>query len=105
MYRSGNIVKKIAVCIPAYSNPQNIDYCIESIIKSNNTFFDIEILLYNNSNKPAIIETCRSLAKNYEFIKFRFLDILLYHHHYQVEYDIDHFVMFPDIENHYLINK
>ena len=63
-------MKKVAICIPAFSNPQNIDYCIESVIKSNNNFFNIEILLYNNSNKTKIIETCRSVAHDYEFIKF-----------------------------------
>ena len=69
MHRSGNYLKKVAVCIPAYSSAENIDYCIESVIKSNNTFFDIEILLYNNSIKPAIIETCQSLSSEYKFIR------------------------------------
>ena len=45
-------MKKVAICVPAFSNPQNIDYCIESVIKSNNTFFDIDI---QNNKRPLLI--------------------------------------------------
>ena len=62
-------MKKVAICIPAFSNPQNIDYCIESVISSNNNFFDIDILLYNNSDKVEIIETCQKLTNDYKFIR------------------------------------
>lgn len=62
-------MKKVAICIPAFSNPANIDFCIESVINSNNTFFDIDIFLYNNSNKSEITEVCRKLSNEYKFIK------------------------------------
>jgi glycosyltransferase involved in cell wall biosynthesis len=53
---------KIAVCIPAFSNAENVKNCIESIFKSNNEKFELTILLYNNSTKQDIISICKEYA-------------------------------------------
>jgi GT2 family glycosyltransferase len=59
---------KIAVCIPAFSNAENIKNCIDSILKSNKDTFDLTILLYNNSTKQDIIDICKEYAFEYNFI-------------------------------------
>ena len=64
---------KIAVCIPAFSNADNIKNCLDSIIKSNDDIFDLTILLYNNSNKQENIDVCKEYAFEYNFIQL--LDI------------------------------
>jgi GT2 family glycosyltransferase len=59
---------KIAVCIPAFSNAENINNCIDSLIKSNNNFYDLSILLYNNSGTQDIVNICKEYAFEYNFI-------------------------------------
>lgn len=60
---------KIAVCIPAFSNAENIKNCIDSLIKSNNNFYDLSILLYNNSATQEIVDICKEYAVKYNFIQ------------------------------------
>ena len=60
---------KIAVCIPAFSNADNIKNCIDSVINSNDNNFDLTILLYNNSTKHEIINICKEYAFEYDFIQ------------------------------------
>jgi GT2 family glycosyltransferase len=64
---------KIAVCIPAFSNAENIKKCIDSVIKSNNNVFDLTILLYNNSTKQDIIDICKEYA--FEFNNIQLFDV------------------------------
>ena len=64
---------KIAVCIPAFSNPENIKKCIDSVFKSNNNVFDLAILLYNNSTRQDIIDLCKEYA--FEFNNIQLFDI------------------------------
>jgi len=64
---------KIAVCIPAFSNAENIKKCIDSVINSNNDVFDLTILLYNNSTKQDIINLCKEYSFEFNFIQL--LDI------------------------------
>jgi len=64
---------KIAVCIPAFSSAENIKKCIDSVIKSNNDFFDLTILLYNNSTKQDIINICKEYA--FEFNNIQLFDV------------------------------
>lgn len=59
---------KIAVCIPAFSNAENVKKCIDSVLKSNNEVYDITILLYNNSTKQEIIDICKEYGFEYNFI-------------------------------------
>ena len=59
---------KIAVCIPAFSNAENIKNCIDSLIKSNDNFYDLSILLYNNSATQEIVDICKEYAFEYNFI-------------------------------------
>lgn len=60
---------KIAVCVPAFSNAENIKNCIDSLIKSNNNVFDLTILLYNNSTKQDIIDICKEYSFKHDFIQ------------------------------------
>ncbi len=60
---------KIAVCIPAFSNAENIKNCLDSVIKSNNDVYDLTILLYNNSNKQVIIDICKEFAFEYNNVQ------------------------------------
>lgn len=60
---------KIAVCIPVFSSAKNIETCIDSLIKSNNNYYDLNILLYNNSNKKDIIKTCKYYANNLDCVQ------------------------------------
>ena len=62
---------KIAVCIPAFSNAENIKNCIDSIFNSNNNVFDLTILLYNNSTKQDIINICKEYAFEYNNIQLQ----------------------------------
>ena len=64
---------KIAVCIPAFSNAENIKKCIDSVIKSNDNVFDLTILLYNNSTKQEIIDICKEYA--FEFNNIQLFDV------------------------------
>ena len=59
---------KIAVCIPAFSNAENIKNCIDSLINSNNNFYDLSIFLYNNSGNQEIVDICKEYAFEYSFI-------------------------------------
>jgi GT2 family glycosyltransferase len=60
---------KIAVCIPAFSSAENIKNCLDSIIKSNDNVFDLNILLYNNSTKQDIIDICKEYAIKFNNIQ------------------------------------
>jgi GT2 family glycosyltransferase len=62
---------KIAVCIPAFSNAENVKNCIESIFKSNNEKFELTILLYNNSTKQDIISICKEYAFKFNNIQLQ----------------------------------
>ena len=53
---------KVAICIPAFSTASNISECIESIYACNADEFDIDILLYNNSQNKEIIDLCKKLS-------------------------------------------
>jgi len=53
---------KVAICIPAFSTAINISECIESIYACNADEFDIDILLYNNSQNQEIIDLCKKLS-------------------------------------------
>lgn len=64
---------KIAVCIPAFSNAENIKKCIDSVFKSNANIYDLTILLYNNSSKQEIIDLCKEYA--FEFNNIQLHDI------------------------------
>ena len=60
---------KIAICIPAFSSASNIKTCIDSILKSNDNFYDLSILLYNNSNKQEIINLCKEYSFEYDCVR------------------------------------
>ena len=60
---------KVAICLPCFSNPENIEGCIESILKSNSNTYDLEILMFNNSERQDIIETCKELAYLHQEIR------------------------------------
>jgi len=60
---------KIAICIPCFSNPENIKGCIESILQSNSNIYDLDILMFNNSERKDIIVTCTELAYLHEEIR------------------------------------
>ena len=60
---------KIAICIPAFSSAYNIKNCLTSIFKSNNNYFDLTILLFNNSNKQEIIDICKEYAFEFDCIQ------------------------------------
>ena len=53
---------KVAVCIPAFSDPDNIDGCVKSILESNSDHYELDILLFNNSNRQDIISLCKELS-------------------------------------------
>ena len=61
--------KKISVCIPCFSTAENIKNCVESLIKSNNNKYTLDIFLYNNSNKDEIIYLCKELSFEHENIR------------------------------------
>ncbi len=60
---------KVAVCIPAFSDPINIEGCIESILKSNNETYELDILLFNNSERDDIINKCKTLSYSTDEIR------------------------------------
>lgn len=60
---------KVAICIPCFSNPENIRECIDSILLSNANTYDLDILMFNNSDRKDIIGICKELAFSYEEIR------------------------------------
>ena len=60
---------KVAICIPAFSDPINIEGCIESILKSNNETYELDILLFNNSERDDIINKCKTLSYSTDEIR------------------------------------
>jgi GT2 family glycosyltransferase len=60
---------KVAVCIPAFSDPINIDGCVKSILESNNNHYELDILLFNNSTRQDIISLCKELSYENEEIR------------------------------------
>jgi UDP-N-acetylglucosamine 2-epimerase (hydrolysing) len=56
---------KIAVCIPAFSNAENIKNCIDSVVKSNNNF--IVILPNNDPGNEIIINAYKKINSNIKF--------------------------------------
>jgi len=60
---------KVAVCIPAFSDPINIDECVKSILESNSNHYELDILLFNNSNRQDIISLCKELSYENEEIR------------------------------------
>ena len=60
---------KVAVCIPAFSDPDNIDGCVKSILESNSDHYELDILLFNNSNRQDIISLCKELSYENEEIR------------------------------------
>ena len=56
---------KIAVCIPAFSNAENIKNCIDSVVKSNNNFYDLSLRELYKNTLQTIIDIINDISNAY----------------------------------------